>query len=199
MTTNIQKIALPLVFASSLLLTACSNDSETPAAAKDAPAAQEQPAAAQATGHLTKEQVSSNIEQIGSTTYNAADDNLTVKLKISNKGTAAWPAAGANPVTVGVVQLLAPAPGTADPTRGQEARAPLAADVQPNGETEVTAIVPGAFAVGNKVQFELVQEGVAWFGFNFQQPVVVVGPFARCADGKGLCDDKGAPIAAATP
>lgn len=196
MNTNIQKIALPLIFASSLMLTACSNESETPAAAKDAPAAQEQAAPEQAAGHLTKEQVSSNIEQVGTTAYNAAEDTLTVKLKINNKGTAAWPAAGANPVTVGVVQLLAPAAGTADPTRGQEARAPLAADVLPNGETEVTAVVPGAFAVGNKVQFELVQEGVAWFGFNFQQPVVVVGPFARCADGKSVCDAEGKAIAA---
>ncbi|HDS1674755.1 TPA: hypothetical protein QEL58_000229 [Stenotrophomonas maltophilia] len=194
MTTNISKIALPLILASSLMLTACSNDSQAPAAAEGAA-----PAAVKENPQLTHEQVSSNIEQVGSTAYNAADDTLTVKLKISNKGTAAWPTSGTNPVTVGVVQLLDPAPGTAEPARGEEARVPMTGDVQPHAETEVTAVVPGDFAAGHKVRIELLQEGVAWFGYNFQQPVLVLGPFARCADGKGLCDDKGAPIAAATP
>ncbi|CAJ0596439.1 unnamed protein product [Cylicocyclus nassatus] len=170
MTTNISKIALPLILASSLMLTACSNDSQAPAAAEGAAPA----AAVKENPQLTHEQ-------------------------ISNKGTAAWPTSGTNPVTVGVVQLLDPAPGTAEPARGEEARVPMTGDVQPHAETEVTAVVPGDFAAGHKVRFELLQEGVAWFGYNFQQPVLVLGPFARCADGKGLCDDKGAPIAAATP
>lgn len=191
MNSNIQKIALSLLIVSPLLLTACSKEGEAPAPAPAAPAAP-----AQASGHLTKEQISSNIEQVGSVAYNAAADTLTFKIKVQNKGTAAWPATGANPVSVGIVQLQPAAPGASEPARGQEARAPLAGDLTPNGEAEVTAVVPGTFAVGHQVQFELVQEGVAWFGFNFHEPVLIVGPFTRCADGKGICDAEGKPVAA---
>lgn len=196
MNNQYRKFAFPLILASSFALAACSsNESETPAAAEQAaPAAA--PAAEQ-NKPLAKEDVAVAIEQVGQPTYNAADDTLTVGFKITNNGKATLPAIGGQNVSTGLLQLL-PDPANPDGKRGQDmGRAPLTSDLAAGQSQELKASVPAALLVGNKLQLELLQEGVAWFGFDFQQPVLVLGPFARCADGKALCDDKGAPVAAA--
>lgn len=198
MNTNFAKLSLPLLVATSLFLSACSsNESGAPTEAAAAVSANQPTQTNPPTSagiRLTKEQVSTSIEQIGVPSYNATDDTMTVQLKITNNGKVPLPSGGANPVSVGVVQMTPNPAGEA--TRGQEFRAPFAGDLAPSSSTEVTAVVPGAFASGNSVQFELVQEGVAWFGYDFQQPVVVLGPFKRCADDKGLCDADGKAVAA---
>lgn len=190
-----RRIVFPLILASTFALAACSsNESETPAAAEQAA-----PAAAPANQNkpLKQEEVSTAIEQVGPATYNAADDTLAVTFKVTNNGKVALPATGTQIVSVGVLQLV-PDPANPEGKRGQDiGRALLTADLQVGQSQQLTASVPAGLLVGNKLQVELLQEGVAWFGFNFQQPVLVLGPFARCADGKALCDDKGAPIAAA--
>lgn len=190
-----RKIVFPLILASTFALAACSsNESETPAAAEQAA-----PAAAPANQNtpLTQDQVSTAIEQVGQPSYNAADDTLTVTFKVTNNGKVALPANGTQIVSAGVLQLV-PDPGNPEGKRGQDiGRALLTGDLQVGQSQELKAAVPAALLVGNKLQVELLQEGVAWFGFNFQQPVLIVGPFARCAEDKGLCDDKGTAIAAA--
>ncbi|WP_422505263.1 hypothetical protein [Stenotrophomonas sp. GZD-301] len=197
MNTQYRRIAFPLILASTFALAACSsNESETPAAAEQAA-----PAAAPANQNkpLTQEEVAIAIEQVGQTTYNAAEDTVTVAFKVTNNGKVALPANGTQIVSAGVLQLV-PDPATPEGKRGQDiGRALLTGDLQVGQSQEMKASVPAELLVGNKLQVELLQEGVAWFGFNFQQPVLVLGPFARCADGKGLCDDKGAPLAATAP
>lgn len=182
-----------LAIAVGLALTACSqNNSEQPASQ---PAATEAPAApADTSTALTKEQVKTTIQQVGSTAYSAADDTLVVVLKVTNDGTVALPFSGTKPVSVGIVQLVSGAEGEED-KRAADSRAPLPKDLAPGESADVTARVPAAFAKGHKVQFELIQEGVAWFGYDFGQPTVVVGPFAACAGtDKGVCGADGQPI-----
>lgn len=193
MKTNLAKFSLPLLIASSLVLSACSsNEGEAPVAAVEKAA---EPSSPQPTAQrLTKEQVATTIEQVGSLGYNAADDTLVVSVKVTNNGTASLPHAGANPVSLGVLQMVPAASGT--PTRGQELRVQFESDVAPSTNAELIAVIPAALAVGNTVQLELVQEGVAWFGYDFQQPTLILGPFARCTDGKALCDADGKAIAA---
>ncbi|QIO86851.1 hypothetical protein G9274_000536 [Stenotrophomonas rhizophila] len=201
MNTQYRRFAFPLILASTFALAACSsNESEAPAAAEQAAAPADAPAAAASQNKpLTQEEVSIAIEQVGQATYNAADDTLTVAFKVTNNGKVALPANGGQNVSAGVLQLV-PDPANPEGKRGQDiGRAVLNGDLQVGQSQELKASVPAALLVGNKLQVELLQEAVAWFGFNFQQPVLVLGPFARCADGKGLCDDKGAPITAATP
>lgn len=185
-----------LAIAVGLALTACSqNESEKPAAE---PAATEAPATAvpaDTSTALTKEQVKTTIQQVGTTTYSAVDSTLVVVLRVTNEGTAALPFSGTKPVSVGIVQLIAGAAGEED-KRGADSRAPLPKDVAPGESVEVTARVPVTFAEGHKVQFELIQEGVAWFGYDFGQPTVVIGPFTTCANAaQSVCGADGQPVA----
>lgn len=180
-------------------LAACSKEADTaPDAAAPAagstPAAAE-PAAEKTNAALTADQVKVDLVSSAEPAYLAADDTVVFQLKLSNKGGVVLPATGANPVTVGVIQFAPGKDGKAD-ERGTELRAPLTGDLQPGSAQDVVAVVPAAFVVDKKVQFEGLQEGVAWFGYNFSQPVVVLGPFARCADGKAVCDAAGKPLAA---
>lgn len=197
MNNQYRRIAFPIILASGFVLGGCSsNESEAPAATEPAAAAAAAPAAGQ-NKPLTQDEVSTAIEQVGTATYNAADDTLAITFKVTNNGKVALPAAGSQNVSAGVLQLL-PEPGNAEGKRGQDiGRAVLNGDLAVGQSQELKASVPAGLLVGNKLQIELVQDGVAWFGFNFQQPVLVLGPFERCADGKALCGEKGAPIEAA--
>ena len=198
--TNTGRILIaPLLFATALSVVACSsNEGDAPAETTpvvDAPSAV--PAAASTA--LTKEQVSISIAQVGATTFTAEDKSLNFVVKVTNNGTVALPAAGAMPVQLGVIQLVPGTDGLPE-KRGKDSRVTFPQDLQPAASIDLNVKVPADFVVGNKVQFEPVQEGVAWFGFNFEQPVLVLGPFKACgADPNGVCDATGNPVTATAP
>lgn len=186
-TIELKSHYIPLLLASAALLSTCSSDnSPTPPAAESsaiAPAA-EANAPAVINAPLTREQVSVAIEQLGAPIYDVSDDTLNLRVKLSNNGTAPLPAQGTYQVLLGLIQLE---PSTEE--RGTDSRAALNSDVEPGSSVEVDVKVPAVFAAGYKVQLEPLQEGVAWFGFDYDQPVLVVGPFKRC-DGnpQSLCN-----------
>ncbi len=192
------KLMFPLLCAASLVLSACSsNESDSKAAEIDAAA----PAAAgqaenKVNTPLTREQVATTLELVGTPAYSAADDSLHLIVRVTNNGTALLPAANGAPVGLGLLQLIPDSNAPNGVKRGADLRVALKGDLEPGSAQALEAAVPADFLVGNKLQAELLQDGVAWFGFNWEQPVLIMGPFTRCADGKGLCDENGQAIAA---
>ncbi|QNR97809.1 hypothetical protein ICJ04_02500 [Stenotrophomonas sp. 169] len=180
-------------------LVACSSDNpETPieSAATDASAAPAADAPSEKTNpNLTADQVGVVVKVLGAPTYDEATDQLSVKVSVQNTGKVVLPVTGKNPVLLGIIQKKASGNGLPD-TRGIDSRASFAADIAPGATAEVTAIVPAEMAVGSKLELEPLQENVVWFGFDLDQPTAVIGPFARCTDGKALCDADGKAIAA---
>lgn len=187
---------IPLVCV--MALSACSsNEGDAPAAstpAAEQAAAATPAAAAGSNPPLTQDQVSTVLETMGEPAYSAADDTLRLSIRVTNNGTATLPATGGSPVALGLLQLVDD-PANPDGKRGLDLRVALKGNVDPGKSQVLEATVPADFLLGNRLQAELLQDNVAWFGFNFNQPVLVWGPFARCADGKGLCDGAGKAVA----
>ncbi len=96
---------------------------------------------------------------------------------------------------MGVVQKLASDNGLPD-KRGEETRAAFSEDIPPTQTGLVEVTLPAAFVIGHKVEFDALQEGVAWFGFTYDQDTAVVGPFQRCGGDSGLCGSDGTPLPA---
>ena len=85
----------------------------------------------------------------------------TLPVTVKNAGTATWTAAGANPIAVSY--HWHDASGTTVVWDGL--RTPLAADVAPNATATIQARVIAPSAPGTyTLTFDLVREGVAWFG-----------------------------------
>ena len=180
-------------------LAACSsNNEETPigGAPATAPTASDKESTGKVNPPLKAEQVNVSVTVLKQPVYDAAGDQLVLTVGVKNNGTITFPVTGSNPVTLGIVQKIPNSNGLPD-KRGADTRGAFPADIAPGATGEVGITLPAAFVIGNKVEFEPLQESVAWFGFNFNQPTAVIGPFARCADGKGICDAQGTAVPAA--
>lgn len=143
---------------------------------------------------LKPEQVNVVVKVSSGPTYDPASDQLNVTVSMLNNGNVTLPVTGVNPVTMGVVQKVPNVSNLPD-KRGAESRAAFAADIGPSSTAEVQVVLPAAFVVGNKVEFDALQEGIAWFGFSYNQPTAIIGPFIRCEGGTGICDGEGRPLA----
>lgn len=128
--------------------------------------------------------------------YDAVSDRLTFTVRMVNTGTALLFHDGVQPVTLGVFQIGEGNP----PKRGAETRAPLPSDLPPGGTILVNISIPAEFAVGSKVRIEPLQEGVAWFGYNYTLPVVDIAPLQRCGTEKAsLCNGNGDALPSSRP
>lgn len=184
------KFALVVGIAASTLAACSSNNEETPIGATPKPAA---PSNDKVNAPLTSEQISTSVRVLDGPFYDTASDQLIVKVGVQNKGSVVLPVTGTNPVTLGVVQKV-PGQGGEPDTRSTDTRAALKEDIKPGATGEADVSLPADFVIGNKIEFEPLQENVVWFGFDLKQPTAVIGPFARCANDKGLCDGQGTPV-----
>jgi len=144
---------------------------------------------------LKPEQVNIVVKVSNGPTYDPVTDQLHVTVSLQNKGNFTLPTTGVNPVVMGVVQKVPNVGGLPD-KRGEESRAAFTADIPASGTAQVQIVLPSAFVVGNKVEFDALQEGVAWFGFSYAQPTAIIGPFTRCEGGTGICDSQGQSLTA---
>lgn len=189
-------VALTLLVA----LSGCRQESSTEAtpgaATSSAPAASTTPAPAPAEAQgtpIAKDDIGIRIELVGEPTYSEADDTFNAHLKVTNSGNATWPAKTTLPVHIGAVLLV----GEGDkPERRDAGRVLLPSDLAAGSSVELDAKLPAESVVGGKLQFEGLQENVAWFGVDYGQPTLVVGPFQRCAQSpKSLCNESGTALA----
>ncbi len=183
------RVAVLAAVAASALAACSSNNEETPIGGAPA-AAPTSPSTEKTNPPLKAEQVNVSVTITKEPTYDAAADQLIVTVGVQNKGNVTLPVTGGSPVTLGIVQKVPNEHGLPD-KRGADTRGAFTADIKPGATGEVGVTLPASFVIGNKVEFEPLQENVAWFGFNFNQPTAVIGPFARCADDKGICDAAG--------
>ena len=186
------------LLAAALIASTLAGCSRTP----DAPEAAVAPGtAAAADTRIGPADARTAIQQVGAIHYDPATDTVRMRINVTNYGKVALPAEGGqNPVRVGVV-LLGPdgtsdAPGTRD-----FARLHLAEPLQPGVSVELETEFPAAPVVGLTVQYELLQEGVAWFTYDYRQPPLTIGPFERCeGNERSLCvDGKAIGSAASAP
>lgn len=139
---------------------------------------------------LKKENVAIKLAVVGAPTYVENEDTFHQIIKITNDGKAALPAHTTMPVRLGAVLV--------DPNGGLESRvdigrANLPNDIAPGQSADVDVAIEGSKVVNDKqLHIEALQENVAWFSVDFQQPDVVVGTFARCNENtRSICDSKG--------
>lgn len=194
---------LPLTLftaASMLLIVGCSSNNEeaqidpaAPVATTPAPPPPAEPQPAKINAPLTAEQIKVEVNVVDSPRYDAARDQLSVRVAVRNVGPVVMPVRGGQQVVLGIVQKIAAAPDQPD-KRAAESRAAFSQDISPGQTVEADAVFPADWIVGNKVEFDVLQEQVLWFGLSMKQPTATIGPFTRC--GTGLCDEKGAPIPA---
>jgi len=92
----------------------------------------------------------------------------TVTVPVTNSGVAAWTVAGANPVDLSY--HWQDATGTTVVWDGT--RSPLPGDVAPGAATSVTAHVRTPYQAGKyTLTFDLVREGISWFGSQGAVPL----------------------------
>ena len=195
------------VLSLALALAACGDDAATPAPATDsataapadapADAPTDAPAAAPTPAvvlddPIPRDAIATRLERVSDPVHVVADDQLEFDVVVHNDGSADLTSDGSRPVQLGVT-LAGPdgvdaAPGVRDFGR---VRLPL---IEAGDSARVTVRVPVEPLLGLTVRLELVQELVAWFGLHHQEPTLDVGTFARCADGKALCDAGGQPL-----
>lgn len=180
-----------LVMIASMAVSACSSgtDDQIPNTGTGANSAGQE----RTNAPLKPELVNIGVTVAKGPSYDAAADQLRVTVAVANNGPVTLPVTGRNPVTLGVVQKLRSEHGLPD-RRGEESRTPLLEDIAPTQTRTVEVILPAEFVVGHKVEFDALQEGVAWFGVSYDQDTAVIGPFQRCDGGAGICDGKGQPI-----
>ena len=100
----------------------------------------------------------------------AASGLAQVSVQLTNTGTEAWNATGANPVNLSF-HWYDP---SGAPVVWDGARTPLGADVPVGGQLVVTANVVAPSAAGTyALRFSLVKEGIAWFTPSVAFPVIV--------------------------
>ncbi len=191
--------ALLLAGLTALALSACSSNNEEteiadPKAAEAAPPAAA-PRIPKVNAPLTAEQVNINLTLLEQPSYDAASDQLHLRVGLENKGSVVLPGIGTNPVTLGIIQMQDDGTGKAT-KRGLDTRAPFTSDIEAGQTGQADVVLPAAFVLNHAISLEPLQENVAWFGFNFKQPTLTIGPFVRCSDGKGLCDGQNKPVPA---
>ncbi len=191
-----------------LLLSACDRSAPPPAppAADATPAEPASPAPATAAPVATATadassidapidpiQIATRIELVGEPVHVRGNDMLVLRLRVHNNGQHILVSAGTHKVHLGTM-LVGPQgvdtpPGNRDFVR---TRLPL---LQPGSSAEIEAELPVPALLGLPLRFELVQEGVSWFG-AYGEPSLDLGPYARCADDPiALCDAAGAVVA----
>ena len=89
---------------------------------------------------------------------------ITLTLRVANEGTAYWPAALGYPYPLGSVNL-APHLVGADGARAELARVTLPGSLSPGQSVEISIrLARNTLGDARTVTFDLVREGVAWFG-----------------------------------
>lgn len=141
---------------------------------------------------LAQDSVLTDIRLASAPEYLADTDELVFKVKVGNAGSAVISGQGEMPVVVGVVHV--------DPDQEIFASIPVASreslPVLRSGDSGVVSVTVAAESIlGLPLHIELFQQGVAFFGKSYGQPVVTVGPFARCNGAAAtLCNADGTAI-----
>lgn len=175
-----------------VILTACSqrgNESQPSGSTTE----REDANVAGANAALTAQQVKVSLEQVGALSYVAIDDSLVIRVRVTNNGPVPLPASGNNNVLLGGVQLTKGPSGNFD-VRAREYRSPLPANLEPMASIELDLRVPASDVIEGALKIGLVQENVAWFGEEFGQPTLSVGPLIKCAGTNDLCMPSGEPL-----
>lgn len=142
---------------------------------------------------IPREDIKTELAIIGEPVYRAKDDILVVNVDVANLGNSPLVSAGTRPVQLGVT-LAGPDGVDKVPGKRDFIRAKLPLIIE-GGRGEVQVKAPVAPLLGLKVQLELVQESVAWFGRGYKQPILDIGTFQRCNGVAGtLCDESGTPL-----
>lgn len=190
---------IPILLASGLFLSACSDKPATPAAGSQlasAGAESQKPAISAANtvedGPLNSKDVKFSMTLVGHPKYVEDKDVLMFNVDVANDGRVPLVGMGTNPVNLAAL-LLGPdgpdkAPGLREFVR---VHLPL---IAPGEQKLLQVALPAKALKGQTVQFALVQEGVAWFG-GPGRSAITVGAYSRC-DGRAntLCDASGAPV-----
>lgn len=192
-TTPLNRVAW--LVAAAIALSACSSGRNEDAVGADGGAPAASAGEETVNAPLKAELVNIDVKVTKGPSYDAAADQVRVTVALTNNGPVVLPVTGRNPVTMGVVQKLRSDNGLPD-KRGEETRAAFSADIAPTQTGLVEVVLPAAFAIGHKVEFDALQEGVAWFGFTYDQDTAIVGPFRRCDGDAGLCSSDGTPLPA---
>jgi hypothetical protein len=190
---------IPMLLASGLFLSACSDKPATPAAdtqVASAGAETQKPAISTANteenGPLDSKDVKFLITLVGHPKYVEDQDVLMFTVDVANHGRVPLVGKGANPVNLAAL-LLGPdgpdkAPGLREFVR---VHLPL---IAPGEQRPVQVVLPAKALKGQTVQFFLVQEGVAWFSGPGQSPLTL-GAYSRCNGmANTLCDATGAAV-----
>ncbi|MFO3704949.1 hypothetical protein ACI6Q5_08140 [Xanthomonas codiaei] len=107
---------------------------------------------------------------------------VSMRIRIDNRGGTSLAGRGQYPVNLAVVQLPNGRGGTDAMPRVEVQRIPLPG-VAPGAAVEMPLTVPlSRFAKGAVVRLELVQEGVAWFTYDYGLPPLDIGPLQTCKD-----------------
>lgn len=147
---------------------------------------------------ISPEDIKVKLAQVGVPVYRAKDDILMFNVEITNSGKSPLVSAGLKPVQL-AINIAGPDGVDKAPGKRGVARAKLPLIVEGTKAKSSRVMVPVAPLLGMKVQAELVQEGVAWFGRAYKQPVLDLGTFQRCNGAPAtLCDASGKPVATPT-
>lgn len=189
-------VRLVTVLLATGLLAAC-NDAPPPVAPATKPSPAAAPAAPAVPGQLNSplsaDQVNVTLSLDGQPRYLSTEDALLVNVKIANNGQVELVGAGTYPVNLAAL-LLGPEGPDKAPGLRDFVRVPLPV-IAKGTQSVVQVKLPAESLKGQKVQFQLVQEGVAWFN-GFDQAPLDLGRYSRCNSGaKALCDGSDTPVA----
>jgi YD repeat-containing protein len=138
------------------------------------------------TSILQPSEVNVTLTLVGAPSLSADGQQINATVDISNHGTATLTSSGLHPVHLG--NHTVDRSGNILVNDITRANIP---DIAPGAHAAVTISTPAnqALGTGNLVQYEPVQEGVAWFRSWGTQPITV-GPFMTCATGSppALCN-----------
>jgi len=138
------------------------------------------------TSILLPSQVNVTLTLVGAPSLSADGQQINATVDISNHGSVTLTSSGPHPVHLG--NHTVDRSGNILANDITRANIP---DIAPGAHAAVTISTPAnqALGTGNLVQYELVQEAVAWFHSWGFQPITV-GPFTMCPNGSppALCN-----------
>lgn len=185
---------IPILLASSILA-ACGGNSETPsdtAVSPEAPAPTTATAGPEINEPLNPEKVKVTLSLVGQPVYVEGEDVLQFNIRVANTGQVDLVGAGTKPVNLAAL-LLGPDGPDKEPGMRDFVRVPLPLVAQ-GAQQILQANLPAEKLQGQTVEFQLVQEGVAWFD-GFGQAPLDLGAYSRCSkEEKTLCDKAGTPV-----
>jgi hypothetical protein len=193
---------LPMLLASIFFLAACSNKSAAPTTTAVPSAASSEAARNTAISPagttvlneaLNPKEVKFILTLVGQPRYIADKDVLQFNIQINNQGQTTLVGAGTRPVNLAAL-LLGPNGPDKAPGLREFVRVHLP-PIAPGERKTLEADLPGDSLKGQTVEFNLVQEGVAWFS-GAGQAGLTLGAYSRCSDAsKTLCDAAGTSVA----